>query len=80
MMGVERQESNKRTKATSSRMVRGVAGLSNMARGGESCCALRRYLKPDETNGVQTCQHSAYDVGEAAFGFNPALTRTWQVS
>lgn len=32
-MGVDRQESSSRTKATSSRMVRGVAGLSNMVRG-----------------------------------------------
>jgi hypothetical protein len=39
-IGVERQERSKSTKAISSKMLRGVAGLSNMVRGDPVTCLI----------------------------------------
>lgn len=61
MMGVDRQESSNSTKATSSRMVRGVAGLSNIVgEGRELARPQRNRLKPDENERVPDLQPEAH--------------------
>jgi hypothetical protein len=42
IIGVERHESSNSAKAISSKMVRGVAGLSNMVRGGRHCAQKKK--------------------------------------
>jgi hypothetical protein len=56
-MGVDKQEMSNSAKATSSKMVRGVAGLSNIARGRATDCAPSGTLSQarKKTSESQTC-------------------------
>lgn len=74
MIGVDKQEIKSSAKATSSRMVRGVAGLSNIVRGRARACALSRTFSQarKETSEFQTCKTRR----RKRYGFE--LSQHWQ--
>lgn len=73
MIGVDRQEINNSAKATSSRMVRGVAGLSNIARGRATACAPSGpCLKP----GRKRASPRLANTAQSSNGFD--LSQHWQ--
>jgi hypothetical protein len=73
MIGVDRQEINNSAKATSSRMVRGVAGLSNIAPERIRACAPSVTLSQarKKMSEFQTCKFAS-----CSYGFD--LSQHWQ--
>lgn len=74
MIGVERHESSNRAKATSSKRVRGVAGLSNMVREKARESLLR------QADGNRETRVSEFQAEGGDTRSNPALMGTWQDS